>query len=240
MNRIMCYANIADNFVIKKLLHAVRKTTHSQDKRLPITVPILKALPGALSKTVVSQYETTMYKAMFFSAFFALLRVGELTSTQFGSANILQLSHIQLPNTQNEPTHIIINMQNHKHAQGTPMPITMTTQKDISICPVKALINYLRLRGTQPGPLFILHDGRSVPSYVFTTTLKECIATMGLDPQQYTSHSFRIGGASFAHQHNFSDIQLQRLGWWKSSAYRRYIRCPTLTPSVTHPKFQSQ
>ena len=152
----------------------------------------------------------------------------------------LQLSHIQLPNTQNEPTHIIINMQNNKHAQGTPMPITITTQKDISICPVKALINYLHLRGTQPGPLFILHDGRSVPSYVFTTTLKECIATMGLDPQQYTSHSFRIGGASFAHQHNFSDIQLQRLGRWKSSAYRRYIRCPALTPSVTHPKFQSQ
>ena len=75
----------------------------------------------------------------------------------------------------------------------------------------------MSIRGSRPGPLFITSDGLPVQSYHFATILKECIRSLGLNPQHYTSHGFRIGGASYAHQHNFSDAQLKRLGRWNSS-----------------------
>ena len=228
MNRMMGHSNIADNFIVKKILRATQKLTQTQDKRLPITISILKALPRALSNTVLSGYDHTLYQAMFLTAFFALLRIGELTTTQFGTANVIQYSHVELVNNKAGLSHILIHMRQHKHSQGTPLPITLARQKDSNLCPVHAISTYLVMRGTQPGPLFISREGLPVSSKQFAATLRECIICLGLDPNKYTSHAFRIGGTCYAHQNNFSDTQLKQLGRWNSSAYTKYIRGPTL------------
>ena len=56
MHRMMGYPNITDNFIIKKLLSSAQKITHSSDKRMPITLSILKALPKALAYIVPTYY----------------------------------------------------------------------------------------------------------------------------------------------------------------------------------------
>ena len=94
INKMMGFGNLTDHFVIKKLLLSATKTTFSQDKRLPITIPILRQLLDILKVTVSQPFSQTLYKAMFTTAFFALLRVGEMTYTSSGSNNILQLQDI--------------------------------------------------------------------------------------------------------------------------------------------------
>lgn len=49
-----------------------------------------------------------------------------------------------------------------------------------------------------------------------------------MNPNLFTAHSFRIGGATHAHNSNMSTAQIQKLGRWKSSAYLKYIRPPAL------------
>ena len=57
--------------------------------------------------------------------------------------------------------------------------------------------------------------------------LKAC-HLCGLDPSRYKGHSFRIGAASYAEDRGLSDAQIRMLGRWKSNAFLRYIRVPSL------------
>ena len=54
------------------------------------------------------------------------------------------------------------------------------------------------------------------------------IQLCGLAPSRYKGHSFRIGTASHAVDRGLSDAQIHALGRWKSNAFQRYIRVPSL------------
>ena len=49
---------------------------------------------------------------------------------------------------------------------------------------------------------------------------------MGLDPQFYSGHSFRIGSATSATIAGLNDYEIKLLGRWSSDCYKRYIRSP--------------
>ena len=50
-----------------------------------------------------------------------------------------------------------------------------------------------------------------------------CIRKIGLDPSEYSSHSFRRGGASLAFQLNIPSEIIQFTGDWQSDCYMRYL-----------------
>ncbi|KAK2160937.1 hypothetical protein NP493_1618g00010 [Ridgeia piscesae] len=52
-----------------------------------------------------------------------------------------------------------------------------------------------------------------------------------LDPDKYKGHSFRIGAATAAADSGLSETQIQTMGRWKSSAFKRYVRIPVLRMS---------
>ena len=58
-----------------------------------------------------------------------------------------------------------------------------------------------------------------------TQALKEIVKESGADPDQFTLHSLRIGGAStLAAGGTVSERVIQREGRWKSGAYKVYTR----------------
>lgn len=167
---------------------------------------------------------------MFLLAFYALLRLGEITIRRLGSSNTLLYQDISLLYSHTQVTGIRIHMRHHKHAKSTPTPLELQKFKDGKVCPVDALCNYIHHRGTSPGPLFLTKNMRPVTSAQFTAILQHCTKALCLDADRYTPHSFRIGGAPLAHEFKFTDTQLQRLGRWHSSAFMKYLRNPVLVP----------
>jgi len=132
-------------------------------------------------------------------AFYAFLRIGEMTSTS-GKKDIVPLQVHQLVKLLDHAKCVFalkVVFGNFKHNYNQrPFSIEITRQP--SFCPVLFLLEYLTLQGDRPGPLFINLDNSPVSCGSFTDLLLLSLKSFGLNPQLYKGHSFRIGAASFA------------------------------------------
>ena len=75
-------------------------------------------------------------------------------------------------------------------------------------------------------PAFLYMEGGNVvplTHFSFLTKLKDSLKKIGIDPTQYSGHSFRRGGASFAFQCEVPGELIQAQGDWKSDTYKRYL-----------------
>ena len=95
-------------------------------------------------------------------AFFAFLRVGEFTApgvSQFDDKVHLSVSDMSV-DRHDAPAMILINLKQTKTDQlrkGVTVALGKTNKSPL--CPVSALLSYLVVRGTAPGPLFIWANG---------------------------------------------------------------------------------
>ena len=94
------------------------------------------------------------------------------------------------------------------------------------LCPVSAKLPFLALRGSKPGPLFILQDGSYLTRQKFTDLLRSTLREAGLDDSKCAAHSFRIGATTSVKEAGIDDVHVKMLGRWKSNAYQPYIRTP--------------
>ena len=61
----------------------------------------------------------------------------------------------------------------------------------------------------------------------FSAVLAKCISSSPFSGSHILSHSFRIGRASELASKGLPDEAIMKLGRWRSSAYRTYIRIKT-------------
>ena len=101
-------------------------------------------------------------------------------------------------------------------------------RRQSTFCPVDIFLQYLSLRGSKHGPLFVFVDGSPVTRAFFSDKLSMTIKYCVLDPSRYKGHSFRIGAASYAADSGMSHTEIRALGRWKSNAFLKYIRIPSL------------
>ncbi|CAH3030550.1 unnamed protein product, partial [Porites evermanni] len=93
------------------------------------------------------------------------------------------------------------------------------------LCAVRAVTNYLVLRGDAPGPLFLLQNGQPLSRNILTDWLQQIMASARV-PGNFSSNSFRIGAATVAVGNGVPDHLIQSMGRWSSNAYQLYIRTP--------------
>ena len=94
------------------------------------------------------------------------------------------------------------------------------------VCPVNAILAYLAVRDSSPGPLFKLTNGSFRTRQQFALLISNTLKLAGIDDKHYNTHSFRIGAATSAKEAGISDVQIKMLGRWKSEAYQLYVRTP--------------
>ena len=94
------------------------------------------------------------------------------------------------------------------------------------ICPVTAMLNYLLVRGSKAGPLFVLKNGRFLTRDRLVQQLRAVLSTAGMDASKYCSHRFRIGAATTAAAKGIEDSVIKTLGRWRSLAYLEYVCIP--------------
>ena len=96
------------------------------------------------------------------------------------------------------------------------------------ICPVLAMSNYKSLLKDRPQsmPLFIFSNGSLMTKTLFIKQVPLLLISCGISPNQYSGHSFRVGGATDAASSGLQDWELKVMGRWTREAYHRYIRTP--------------
>ena len=215
---------------LQLILRGIRKhqsSTHVPRVRLPITVQILHSIRRLLSQKPKS-YATTMLWAACSLAFFAFLRVSEFTIPQEGLYDPschLSLQDIAV-DIRDTPRLMQVDLKQSKtdpFRQGVTLYLGAT---DSTICPIKAVLSYLAIRGGHAGPLFLSQSGKGLTRHMFTTELDSLLAELNLNKHHYNSHSFRIGAATTAMQAKIPETHIQMLGRWRSDAYQRYIKTP--------------
>ena len=80
--------------IINQLLKGYMKLAPTRDIRLPITLPTLNKLLGSFQHTVSSAYQIHLLSAMCAIAFFAFLRIGEITTTSGESTNLIRITQL--------------------------------------------------------------------------------------------------------------------------------------------------
>lgn len=88
---------------------------------------------------------------------------------------------------------------------------------------MSAMHKYLSMFKPQLGPVFQFIQGTPVTNTFITDKLSVILRFLGINPQFYKGHSFRIGAANLG----FSEPYIRKLGRWNSSAVNQYIRINT-------------
>ena len=92
------------------------------------------------------------------------------------------------------------------------------------LCPVGALLDYLRVRGAAQGALFVFSDGRLLTRQRFVERVRDALQRAGVDQSKYCGHSFRIGAATTAAAKGMEDCIIKTLGRWESLVYLQYVK----------------
>ena len=158
------------------------------------------------------------------------MRIGEITWSPgdgiHTTAHIHQLT--MLVDNSQAVAALKFTFVNFKH-HCNQRPFSVVIRRQSSFCPVNILLQYLSPRGSKPGPHFVLVDGSPVTQAFFSVKLSMAtIKYCSLDLSRYKGHSFRIGAASHAADTGISNAQIRALARWKSNAFLKYIRIPSL------------
>ena len=109
------------------------------------------------------------------------------------------------------------------YRQGIMIYLGATNTK---LCPVKAILAYIAVRGSEPGLPFMFANQQGLTGDKLVLHVRRALTKAGINPDLYASHSFRIGAATVAHMKGIEDSAIMTLGRWKSNAYQRYVRIP--------------
>ena len=219
---------------MSKLEHVLRGIKKDQSKnkgaskpRLPMTPNILMKL-RSIWEQEPGNYDHIMLWAACCTCYFGFLRSGEICSPsdkEYDSSTHLSYSDIAV-DSHDDPSTIAITIKASKtdpYRQGVTVYLGATGSP---LCPVKALLAFIMVRGDAPGPLFQFANKQFLTRDRFVTHVRSALSKAGLNPDVYAGHSFRIGAATVAHEKGIEDSTIMTLGRWKSNAYQRYIRIP--------------
>lgn len=226
-HKLLHNADPTSSFLVKKLISGARRLHPTADMRLPITVHILDDIVHAASMTSTTVYFKILFQAMFLFAFNAFARIGEITLSTSSSNNLL-LSDVKIEGgSHNSKIHVIF--QRFKHNTNNTRHEIVFGHGPTRVSAALSLIQYLALRGNQPGSLFVRSDNSPITRSQFDKQLHACLAFCKLDSSRYKGHSFRIGAASYAAEQGCSDAKICSMGRWKSAAFRKYVRSNIVT-----------
>ena len=201
------------HFAVTQLRVAIRKERPSLDFRKPVTEIMLHAIFDTLAQLNLPIYDLWLFRSVYSFMFYFGLRIGEVAQ----SVHTIQRGQLSVSSSK-----LTLAFSSYKHAPLQPFSHVLQANDSI-YCPVSTISNYLAMRGDDPGPLFQLGE-KSIPKALVSHRLKEVLSRAGIEATNISSHSFRIGAASLWAQRGMSEEEIMRLGRWKSSAWKKYMR----------------
>ena len=217
---------------LEYILKGIRKLSAKGDRtrRLPITPPILRQLRSVWEANL--EYpDANMLWAASCMCFFGFLRSGEVvipSDSAFDPSSHLSVGDVRVNDLSN-PQFLEVNIKRSKtdpFRQGVRLYLGRSKS---DVCPVAAILAYMVIRQSAPGPFFVFADGRYLTRVRFVAALRSALRSAGFHECGYAGHSFRIGAATTAAANGVPDSLIKTMGRWESSAYTLYIRTPRET-----------
>ena len=200
-----------------------RKNSEVPKSKLPITSFVLHMIKLQLDFT---NFDDVMFWAACLTAFFGFLRAAEFTMPPegFNPAKHLDISDVSV-DKKPVADKVFLRLKFSKTDQFGKGCTVVFARSDDLLCPVSALMSYLRLWGRSQGPLFQFSNRDGLTKSRMNNRLQSVLKSCGW-PKTFTLHSFRVGAATTAALLGFPDYLIQALGRWTSDAFKLYIKLP--------------
>ena len=159
---------------------------------------------------------------MFNLMFFGFLRVSEVTA----SSHNFSVSQCRI-----KPSKLRLVFNSYKHSSGRPFSLdALPTMK--TACPYRKMVDYIKLRGHEQGPLFRYANKLLVQKTAFAKYLKAVIARTELPDKNISPHCFRIRVTTWAAKSGLFSEQIKAMGRWHSESYQKYIRVESISSKI--------
>lgn len=237
--RNILHINVDDNaFRFTALIKSARYKNNKINLRMPIKINLLNRILDEVEKIPRfgnQPYLVALYRAMFASAYYGLLRVGEMTGSHAVTAKNVHIAknkrkaQFRLWTSKtlkwgNWPDDIKIDGL-HDCKRCYP---NFTGKSSHRYCPVHILYDYNQLREPTKGTkrFFTFKQGLAVSGHAFRSILKTVLSRIGLGDAaaRYNGHSFRSGRASDLRKLGFSIADVKYIGRWKSNCIFKYLK----------------
>lgn len=203
---------------IQRLMRGARRTRIDDRRQVrPLTIEELRQISVLLERdgTQIAYRNRAIMVAGFASALrsasLALLQLGDV---EFSDKGITL--HIRKEKQDQEGKGRLVGLPHGKHPET---------------CPVLCLKHWIERRGSYSGPLFIrLDKGAKTPTAPlmptrFSQILKGCVERIGLDAQEFGSHSLRSGFITAAGMEQIGDwIIASQSGHASMNCLKEYFR----------------
>ena len=225
-----------DKYILNSLTKACRYHNHKVKLKLPIQKVLLHSILKQVDKKFGGDsnpqpYLQSLYKAMFISAYYGLLRVGEVAQ---GDHPVLVTD--ALIGTNKDKILFILRTSKMHWLDDKPQSVMISSEGSKSssngsnhktFCPFRILRDYIDRRPKfwdENEPFFTYRDRSGVKSQTISKILKEAVKDSGLNPQHYSMHGFRAGRSVDLLELGVSVETIKKLGRWKSNSIFTYLK----------------
>ncbi|XP_020915484.1 uncharacterized protein LOC110252970 [Exaiptasia diaphana] len=179
-----------------------------------------------------SNSDNIVYWSAMTTAHFLLLRAGEFVATD-PSQTIPSLNDIELKRSNDDKEYMALKITKSKTDQKREGFILYAGHSHHKVCAVCAMKENLRIQRqhstSTTSPLFSLSTGSPMSRADLKGFISTSLRLLNISQDHYSTHSFRIGGATSAAVAGLNDYEIKLLGRWSSDCYKRYIRSPIST-----------
>ena len=186
-----------DRYLLTSLTKACKYKNNKVRTRLPIQRGMLRVLCDKLDLIFGIRdqqlYLRALYKALFMSAYYGLLRVGEMMS----GMHPVRAKDVKIADNKNKVLFVLRTSKTHwTDSKPQLIKISGSGSRLQEYCPFNLLRNFLSLRRKYEDnaePFFIFSDRSPVTPDHMRRVMRLTVELCNLDPKLYSVHSFRIG-----------------------------------------------
>jgi len=218
------YNLIRESFKVKALMRGIRmQHPWKISRKSPLT---LKHLEKIFPLCNLSNREELVFWAMCMSsAFFGLLRLGEITDNA-DTRKILRIRHLTI--NQSSAEIFLPASKTDQFFNGDR--VTYLPRQGV-LCPLTTLSALKTATSALDDPLFPDASGAPMTRGRFMAMFRRFFG----NDTSLSGHSFRCGGATWLASQGYSSLDIQRIGRWSSEAFKIYLRSHPFFDRVLNP-----
>ena len=199
-----------------------RRLARTPFQVLPINPSVLKLMYREIN---ISKKEDLALWCSYLVAFYCFFRKANTVpkDSKFDPSKILTRENIGI-DTEKRMVYVYCGFSKSNQFRKKDMMIPIPANDDPSLDLYRHVVLLMEtVQAPTDAPAFTYGQGRFIGYSQFTNRLKQILRKAGLNPDLFSGHSFRRGGASFLFSSGASQLMVQVLGGWSSLVYTRYL-----------------